>query len=90
MQGYQDDYAVLGAGTPDAPEVYEPYFYRTFRFLRLRVRTGDAPLEILRLACEETGVKYAEVEQDNASDMEDPLSQMEISARNLKKMGFSM
>ena len=54
------------------------------------VGEGNLSWQDIKFACEETGVKYAEVEQDNASDMEDPLSQMEISARNLKKMGFSM
>ncbi len=52
------------------------------------VGEGNLDWQKIKLACEETGVKYAEVEQDNASDMDDPLGQMEISANNLKKMGF--
>ncbi len=54
------------------------------------VGEGNLSWQDIKLACEETGVRYAEVEQDNASDMEDPLGQMEISANNLKKMGFLM
>ena len=54
------------------------------------VGSGNLDWAALKLACEETAVKFAEVEQDNASDMDDPLSQMEISANNLKKMGFMM
>ena len=56
------------------------------------VPVGSGNLEWLEIkkACEETGVLYAEVEQDNASDMEDPLGQMKISAENLKKMGFTL
>lgn len=55
LEGYADTYGVLGAGTPDAPEIYEPYFYRTFRFARLRVRTAAEPLTVLRFSYEETG-----------------------------------
>ncbi len=42
--------------------------------------------EIIR-ACEETGVKYIEIEQDNATDMPCPLSQMKSSIEYLKTMG---
>lgn len=42
--------------------------------------------EIIR-ACEETGVKYIEIEQDNAADMECPLGQMKSSIDYLKTMG---
>ncbi len=54
------------------------------------VGEGNLDWAAIKAACEETGVKYAEVEQDNASDMDDPLSQLEISANNLKKMGFTL
>ena len=49
---------------------------------------GNLNWAAIKAACEETGVKYAEVEQDNASDMDDPLGQLEISAKYLKKQGF--
>ncbi len=42
--------------------------------------------EIIR-ACEETGVKYIEIEQDNAADMENPLGEMKSSIDYLKTMG---
>ena len=54
------------------------------------VGCGNLEWQEIKKACEETGVLYAEVEQDNASDMEDPLGQMSISAENLKKMGFKL
>ena len=54
------------------------------------VGAGNLNWKAIKAACEETGVRYAEVEQDNASDMDDPLGQMEISANNLKRMGFLM
>ncbi len=40
-------------------------------------------------ACEDTGVMFVEVEQDNAVNFESPLSQLETSLNNLKKMGCS-
>ena len=54
------------------------------------VGEGNLNWKELKKACEETGVLYAEVEQDNASDMEKPLSQLEISAGHLKDMGFTL
>ncbi len=38
-------------------------------------------------ACEETKVRFVEVEQDNAVDFENPLSQLEISQKNLHRLG---
>ena len=52
------------------------------------VGSGNIDFTALKLACEETHVKFAEVEQDNAAMMADPLSQMKESADNLKKLGF--
>ena len=52
------------------------------------VGSGNIDFLALKQICEETAVRYAEVEQDNASMMDKPLSQMEESANNLKKLGF--
>lgn len=52
------------------------------------VGSGNLNWAEIKKACEETGVLFAEVEQDNAADMADPLGQMKQSAENLKKMGF--
>jgi len=54
------------------------------------VGSGNLDWQAIKQACEDTAVKFAEVEQDNASDMDEPLSQMQQSAENLKKMGFEM
>lgn len=51
LEGYADHYAVLGRES----EVYEPYWFRTFRFIRVTVRTADAPLTLQGFTCEETG-----------------------------------
>lgn len=44
--------------------------------------------EIIR-ACEETGVKYVEIEQDNAADTQCPLGQMKSSIDYLKTLGVT-
>lgn len=54
------------------------------------VGEGNIDFIELKKVCEETGVRYAEVEQDNASDLPDPLGELATSCRNLKKMGFCL
>jgi hypothetical protein len=51
LEGYTDHYTVAGAEN----EVYEPFWFRTFRFLRLTVKTADEPLTLRFLDYEETG-----------------------------------
>ena len=51
LEGYTDVYNVLGIQS----EVYEPYWFRTFRFLKLTVKTDDEPLRIEAIHYEETG-----------------------------------
>ena len=51
LEGYTDYYTVGGFDR----EVYEPYWWRTFRFLRVTIRTEDEPLTLHALSYEETG-----------------------------------
>ena len=51
LEGYTDRYTVAGAEN----EVYEPYWFRTFRFLRVTVKTADEPLTLRFFDYEETG-----------------------------------
>ena len=51
LEGYTDTYYI----TEDGDWEYEPYWMRTFRFVRLRIRTGSKPLVIRSLSMEETG-----------------------------------
>lgn len=53
--GPVDRYTVGGFGTKSSPEQYEPFWFRAFRFLRVRVQVGDKPLTISSLTCRETG-----------------------------------
>lgn len=51
LEGYTDTYYI----TEDGDWEYEPYWMRTFRFVRIRIRTGAKPLVIKSLTLEETG-----------------------------------
>lgn len=55
LYGYTDTYKVAGVGTEQLPEIYEPFWFRTFRYIRITIRTGPEPLEILNFDYEEIG-----------------------------------
>ncbi len=55
LTGPTDRYEVGGFGAADAPECYEPFWFRALRFLQVRVRVGAEPLIIASLGCRETG-----------------------------------
>lgn len=55
LYGYADTYAPAGYGRPGAEEVYEPFWFRAFRFLRVEIDTADQPLTLARLTYRETG-----------------------------------
>lgn len=84
LDGYKDIYHAGGYGTEEAPETYEPYWFRTFRFIQLRIRTGKEPLILNLLDYEETGyplkVKTSvEVSDESMKDI------WEISERTLRR-----
>lgn len=53
------------------------------------IGSGNLNWKAIISACEETGVKYIEIEQDNAADMPCPLGQMKSSIDFLKTMGVT-
>ena len=55
LYGHVSHYTAAGYGTEDKPETYEPYWFRTFRYIQLRITAGEEPLTILSLSCRETG-----------------------------------
>lgn len=55
LYGMTDTYEPAGDGTSECPETYEPFWFRTFRYLRILVRTGDAPLTLKSFTYRETG-----------------------------------
>ena len=53
LHGMTDIYHVAGYGAPAAEEVYEPFWFRTFRFVQLEIQAGEEP-------CTVTGFDYLE------------------------------
>lgn len=51
LTGYEDRYTVSG----NTEECYEPYWFRTFRYIQIAVRTGEEPLTLHSFTYEETG-----------------------------------
>ena len=51
LEGYADTYMVGNS----CGEVYAPFWFRTFRFLQVTIRTAEEPLELKALRYDETG-----------------------------------
>ena len=80
LEGYRDLYTTAGAEN----ECYEPYWFRTFRFLRVTVRTKEEPLRLLGLRYEETG--YPLEEKTSVTTSDPSLSPIwDISLRTLRR-----
>lgn len=55
LEGYEDQYLVGGFGKESCPEIYEPFWFRTFRFIKLCITTEEEPLTLQCMDYEETG-----------------------------------
>lgn len=55
LYGYTDSYTVCGNGTVAKPEIYEPFWMRTFRYIRVIICTKTKSLMICGFDYEETG-----------------------------------
>lgn len=55
LMGPESSYTVGGYGTVAEPEVYEPYWFRTFRYIKLHVKTEEEPLQFLKFQYRSTG-----------------------------------
>lgn len=53
--GEADHYTVAGVGIGEKVERYEPFDFRTFRYIRLEAVAKDEPLEIVLLSYRDTG-----------------------------------
>jgi len=84
LTGIQDDYLVVGAGKASLPERYEPFWFRTFRFIRLEIETGEEPLTLVDFRYRETGYP---LDVRTAVTTSDPgLNQIwDISLRTLRR-----
>ena len=54
LLGHTSIYTVSGNGTQAAPETYEPFWFRTFRYIRLTIETKDEPLIFLSFSYRST------------------------------------
>ena len=82
--GMTDKYEASGCGTMESPEIYEPFWFRTFRFLQLSVETGDEPLTLMDLTYRETGYPLEVKTRVATSDPTlDPI--LDISERTLRR-----
>ncbi|HHV11677.1 MAG TPA: hypothetical protein GXX75_15500 [Clostridiales bacterium] len=82
--GFVDEYEVLGAGTEQRPEIYEPFWFRTFRFIQLEISTREEPLTIQGFHYTETGYPIEMKTQVKTSDRSLE-GVWDISARTLKR-----
>ena len=84
LQGHASHYTVVGGGTAHHPEAYEPFWMRTFRYVRLTIETKDAPLTILRFAYHSTGYPL-DVKTAFACSDETMAPIWDISVRTLRR-----
>lgn len=84
LSGMRDIYSVSGNGTIDCPEVYEPYLYRTFRFIQLKITTEAEALNILEYDYNYTGYPLKVVNHP-ISDRDDYNRIWDMSLRTLKR-----
>lgn len=84
LEGYSDHYLAAGMGTEALPEQYQPFWFRTFRFIRLKITTAAEPLIIRDFYYQETGYPLELKSQVETSDPS--LSAIwDISARTLRR-----
>lgn len=55
LHGYTDTYTVAGLGREGKVEIYEPFWFRTFRFIQLEIQTAEEPIRLEAFDYKETG-----------------------------------
>ena len=68
LNGFTDRYRCAGYGREGFPEIYEPFWFRTFRFLRLSIKTKEQPLTLSRVYYKKKGYTRVVKNQACASD----------------------
>lgn len=84
LEGNSDVYIACGGGSPKVPEIYEPFWFRTFRFIRLTIETGNEPITLLDFDYLETGYPLEVKSKVECSD-ETMAGIWEISERTLRR-----
>ena len=82
--GHRSWYTVAGYGTEEKPEDYEPFAFRTFRYIQLKIETADEPLTLLSFRYRATGYPLAVKTSFSSSDPDFPLI-WDISVRTLRR-----
>lgn len=82
--GYTDYYHLYGLGDDDRKENYNPFWFRTFRFIQISIETADEPMEFCEFDYEETGYPLEVKTKVTTSD--DSMKKIwEISERTLRR-----
>lgn len=55
LTGYTDTFIASGKGRKETPEIYEPFWFRTFRYIRMRIKTEEKSLFLQEFSYLETG-----------------------------------
>lgn len=84
LLGAEDRYTVAGYGTEEGAEIYEPYLFRTFRYIRVQITTRSQKLFVLGYDYLSTGYPL-EVKRHPVSDKELYNRIWDISLRTLKR-----
>lgn len=84
LHGFHDDYKVDGYGAEDKTEDYRPFWFRTFRFVRLEIETQDEALLLRNFDYEETGYPL-EVKTNVVTSDRTLASVWKISERSLRR-----
>ncbi len=84
LSGYKDYYHVSGKGSDKTPECMEPFWFRTFRFVQIKIKTAGEALRLKSFCYEETGYP---LEVKTKVETSDPALQeiWEISERTLRR-----
>ncbi len=84
LNGFTDEYRPCGIGTEHSPEVFEPFWFRTFRFIKLTVEAGGEDCVVCGLDYIETGYP---LEVKTVCEASDPsfAGIWDISLRTLKR-----
>ncbi len=84
LTGQTDTYRVGGYGRGKHPETYEPFWFRTFRYIAIEISTGEVPLELLDFKYRETGYPLEVLASVETSD--ETFRQIwDISLRTLRR-----
>lgn len=84
LHGFTDTYHPAGNGEIDYPEEYTPFWFRTFRFLRLEIEASEETVTLLKFWYTETGypLNVQTVASANDPDFE---AIWDISERSLRR-----